>query len=101
MNSKMFLAIWAMLSYVANFSTATAQQSNTPTNQDATTTILVGPARPPEPAFLYSVNARAIVQVDSTAIEQSIELSIKVVQGKPTTLTLGLNGPGDVVEVTG
>ncbi len=80
---------------------AQAQPPNQVAGGDGTTTILVSPSRPPEPAFLYSVNAKANVQVNPDSIGQTIELMIRVVQGRPGTVTLGLNGPGEVVDVAG
>ncbi len=56
---------------------------------------------PAPPAFLYAAKARAEVQVNSRTIEQTIQLDIRVVQGKGETVSLGLSGPGEVVDVQG
>ena len=55
----------------------------------------------PKPAVFYTANAKATAQVGSDRIEQSIQLSIKVIQGEASTLSFGLNGKGEVTEVKG
>lgn len=59
------------------------------------------PFSSPNPAFLHAVNAKADVQVTATSIDQNVKLTIRVVQGKPDTVTLGFNGTGEVVSVAG
>ncbi len=53
----------------------------------------------PEPRVFYTVEALASVQVGLDRIEQTIQLSIKIIQGKPKTLSVGLNGEGEVISV--
>ncbi len=40
-------------------------------------------------------------QVNASSIDQNIELMIRVVQGKPGTVSLGLKGAAEVLSVTG
>ena len=50
---------------------------------------------------IYTVKAEANVTVGTEAIDQEIRLVVKVVQGKPKTVSLGLNGSAAVVAVEG
>ncbi len=72
------------------------------TNDDGARTIIIkGPAEVPEPALFYSAITRATANVGVHRTEQTIEVTIKIVQGKAKTLSLGLNGQGHVINVTG
>lgn len=71
------------------------------TDGDGTRTVIVMPGDEKPLAFLYAASVDARVRVGMDAIEQTIELSIRVVQGKGSQVSLGLRGDGDVVEVTG
>ncbi|MFG0254596.1 MAG: hypothetical protein ACF787_05800, partial [Rhodopirellula sp. JB053] len=53
----------------------------------------------PEPQLLHTGSAEATVRVGEKEITQSIELTVKVVQGKPGTVSYGLRGNGRVVSV--
>lgn len=88
-------------STTATITAATDTAASSGTTIDGATTIVLSPSRPANPAFLYAVNAKADVQVTATSIDQDIELTIRVVQGKPGTVTLGFNGTGEVVSVAG
>jgi hypothetical protein len=68
---------------------------------EGSSTIIVTPGKPAEPAFLYSASANALAQVGLNSVEQSIELKVRVLQGKGGTVSLGLLGAGEVKEVTG
>lgn len=68
---------------------------------EGSSTIIVTPGKTVEPAFLYSASANASVQMTATNLSQSIELKIRVLQGKPNLVSLGLIGPGEIKEVTG
>lgn len=71
-------------------------------NQDGDpTTIILKTNRPAEPAFLYSTQVRAQVQLSDRVIEQSIEVRLKRVQGRPKSVRLGLSGPGEIESVQG
>ncbi len=91
----------ALCLIICGFAGTTGRGQDTPSTSDGMPTIIVSPARPPEPAFLYSASANATIRVDAEAVSQTIELDIKVIQGKPRTVLFTLNGPGDVVKVTG
>ena len=55
-------------------------------------------------AFLYAASARATARVDLKTIEQSIQLQLRIVQGnmnQSETVSLGLGGVGDVLDVQG
>ena len=74
--------------------------SNSVLAQEAQTIILsTGRAKPP--AFLYAASARAEVRVGLKAIEQTIHLQLRIVQGQGETISLGLGGVGDVIRVEG
>ncbi|HYW81306.1 MAG TPA: hypothetical protein VE890_17110, partial [Thermoguttaceae bacterium] len=55
---------------------------------------------PKQPVF-YTASAKATAKVGSQHIEQTIQLTIKVIQGDAKTLSFGLNGKGQVTEVQG
>lgn len=56
--------------------------------------------RPRAPLF-FSARAENKVQVGTDEVAGTITLRIHVIQGRPEVLTLGLDGDGEVVEVTG
>ena len=64
-------------------------------------TIILSPGRTKPPAFLYAASARAEIRVGVKEIEQSIQLKLRIVQGQGETVSLGLGGPGDVIDVQG
>jgi hypothetical protein len=75
--------------------TASAQEAHT---------IILSPGRSKPPAFLYAVSAQAQVLVGMKQVEQGIQLQIRIVQGdnhKIETVSLGLGGIGDVIDVQG
>jgi hypothetical protein len=53
----------------------------------------------PEPRVFYTTAAVATAQVGLDRIEQTIQLTIKLIQGKPKSVSVGLNGEGEVVSV--
>jgi len=55
----------------------------------------------PKPPVFYSACANASVQVGAEQIEQSIRLSIEVIQGEAERLSFGINGEGKVTDVQG
>jgi hypothetical protein len=64
--------------------------------------ILVPLAKAPKEAPLFfSATADVKIQVGLEAVTSEQEIDFKIHQGKPETLTLGLNGTGEVVSVTG
>ncbi len=56
---------------------------------------------PPPPPVFFSGRVVAKAMIGSEYIDQTVNVAIKVVQGDPEVLTFALNGPGQVVEVTG
>ncbi len=83
------------------FAQEATPDTNATTVGDGAATIVLSPARPAAPAFLYAVSAKAHAQVNASSIDQNIELMIRVVQGKPGTVSLGLKGAAEVLSVTG
>ncbi len=55
----------------------------------------------PKPPVFYTASAKAVVQVGSERIEQSIDLTIKVIQGDARKLSFELKGDGRVADVQG
>lgn len=75
---------------------------NSSTDDDGARTIIIkGPAQVPELALFYSAIARANAKVGLERLQQTIDVILKVVQGKTETLSLGLTGNAQVMNVTG
>jgi hypothetical protein len=55
----------------------------------------------PEPPLFYTANAKTDVKVGLQSIEQTVELTINVIQGKAKTMSVDLRGEGEVVDVVG
>ena len=68
---------------------------------EGSSTIIVTPGKPTEPAFLYSATANAFIQVATASLDQNVEVKIRVLQGKPGVVSIGLLGAGEVKEVVG
>ena len=82
---------------------ADATESAVPVADEART-IIINPSRTKPLAFLYAASSRAVVRVGMKEIQQLIHLKIRVVQGERSheeTVSLGLGGMGDVIEVEG
>lgn len=80
----------------------TGAEIDTTTAEDGSRTIIIkGPSVVPEPALFYSAAAVAIAKVTPERIEQTIDVTLKVVQGTPETLSLGINGAARVTDVKG
>lgn len=71
------------------------------TDDGARTIIIQGPAEIPEPTLFYSVIAKATANVGLDRIAQDIDVTLKVVQGKAETVSLGINGDAQVIDVKG
>jgi hypothetical protein len=56
---------------------------------------------PPAAPLFFTASAEQVVKLGLTEITGEVKLSLRVVQGKPEVLTLGLTGDGDVVSVAG
>lgn len=55
----------------------------------------------PETPLFFSATVETEVRLGAARIEGEIRLNLRIVQGRPEVLTLGLSGDGDVVEVAG
>ncbi|MEO1529528.1 MAG: hypothetical protein AAFX06_29240 [Planctomycetota bacterium] len=96
------LALFALLFSTTLWSTSLFAQDDTETSAKSGSTIILETRDPPpEPPLFYTANANARVKVGAERIEQDIRLNIKIVQGKPDTLSFGINGGGTVKEVSG
>ncbi len=80
---------------------AASPENTATTDTDGSRTVIVMPGEEKPPVFLYAASADAKVTAGIHAIEQTIELSIRVVQGQSSQVSLGLRGDGDVVDVNG
>ena len=80
---------------------AGATISSSTDDDGARTIIIKGPAEIPKPALFYSAIARATANIGLARIEQTIDVTIKIVQGKAETVNLGINGKAQVMNVAG
>ncbi|XZE19508.1 hypothetical protein SH449x_004829 [Pirellulaceae bacterium SH449] len=64
-------------------------------------TFVLQPGKSPPPAFLFSASVVSQATVDLQAIKQSIKVDLRVLQGKWETVSLGISGSGDIVNVIG
>ncbi len=103
LKSLSLLAIISLMSLPCLAQEESEQASiNSSIGNDGTGTIIVeAHGKLPEPPVFYTASANATAQVGSERIEQVIQLTIKVIQGKAKTLSFGLNGEGEVTEVQG
>lgn len=69
--------------------------------QEVPATIILNTGKPAEPPFLYSVRTVAQAEATPQVINQVIAIRILVVQGTAGEVSLGIQGSGDVGEVTG
>ena len=75
---------------------------NSSIGPDGTGTIVVqATGTLPEPALIFQSKSDAKVVVGADRILQTIQLAIRVLQGKAKKLTLGLTGDGEVTGVQG
>lgn len=80
----------------------TGASVDTSTNNDGARTIIIkGPAPIPDPPLFYSAISRATAQIGVERIDQSIDVTLKVVQGTAETVSLELIGSASVTNVTG
>ncbi|MBL8812763.1 MAG: hypothetical protein JNM43_21540 [Planctomycetaceae bacterium] len=98
------LSLLSLLTVIPNCgaqepSTATV---NTSIGGDGTGTIVVeAHGQLPKPPVFFTAAANATAQIGAEFIDQTIDLTLKVVQGDATTLSLGLAGQDLVTEVVG
>lgn len=53
----------------------------------------------PEPRVFYTASSEAVATVGAEEIEQVVRMSVRVIQGDAKTLSFGLRGDGEVVDV--
>lgn len=63
--------------------------------------IIIKSATPSQPPFLYTASADAKVLVQADQIRQTMQLKLRIIQGKPGSVRLGLAGNGEIVSVQG
>ncbi|MGI9471758.1 MAG: hypothetical protein ACR2NZ_09520 [Rubripirellula sp.] len=75
---------------------------NSSIGSDGTGTIVVqARGQLPEPQLIYTAISTATVKVGPKFIDQTIQLNLKIIQGRATTLSFGLQGKGQVTDVQG
>ncbi|MFO0977902.1 MAG: hypothetical protein U0996_15970 [Planctomycetaceae bacterium] len=75
---------------------------NTSIGGDGTGTIVVeAHGQLPKPPVFFTASGNAMAQIGTEHIDQTIDLTLKVVQGDATTLSLGLAGSDTVTAVVG
>jgi hypothetical protein len=77
-----------------------AASVNTSIGSDGTGTIVVeAHGQLPKPPVFFTAVTNANVQIGPEYVEQTIEATLKVVQGEAKTLSLGITGPDLVIDV--
>jgi hypothetical protein len=83
-------------------SEGTRAEETSEIGSDGTATIIVEThGKRPEPKLFYTAVARATATLGIERVEQAIQLTAKVIQGKAKTLSFGLNGEGGISSVEG
>ncbi len=68
---------------------------------DVTDTIVIkAQSKPPEPPVFYSSKANATVNITAERVEQTIDVTVRVIQGKAKIISLGMRGDGEIVDVS-
>jgi hypothetical protein len=106
---KAHFAVWFFVGLCAyclgqTSDTGTIADQQDPQSTEEAHTIILSPGRSKPLAFLYAASARAEVRVNAESIEQTIQLQVRIVQGEPLkgeSISLGLGGVGDVIDVQG
>ncbi|MEM7013919.1 MAG: hypothetical protein AAF585_20860, partial [Verrucomicrobiota bacterium] len=55
----------------------------------------------PKPPVFYTANANATATIGGKRVNQTIAIGVKVIQGEAETISLGINGAAQVMEVSG
>ena len=77
-----------------------AASVNTSIGSDGTGTIVVeAHGQLPKPPVFFTAVTKANVQIGREYVDQTIDATLKVVQGDAKTLSLGITGPDLVIEV--
>ncbi|MEE2936660.1 MAG: hypothetical protein VYA84_11765, partial [Planctomycetota bacterium] len=72
---------------------------NSAIGSDGTGTIVVeARGKLPEPAVFYTATANTTATINTTQIDQVVQLKVKVIQGKAKTLSFGIHGSGQVIK---
>ena len=75
---------------------------NSAIGSDGTGTIVVeARGKLPEPAVFYTATANTTATINTTQIDQVVQLKVKVIQGKAKTLSFGIHGSGQVIKADG
>ncbi len=75
---------------------------NTSVGDDGTRTIILKTDVPlPKPPVFYTTTAKANAVVGTDRIQQTIELSARIIQGEANSVSFGINGDGTVTDVQG
>ena len=92
---KVILA--GLVAWACFIGAATAQEK--PTTEGDVTFTAKG-VLPPPPLF-FTAEVTSKTTVSATKINQNIPITLKILQGKPELLTLGLDGAGEIISVKG
>lgn len=99
---RLLLLVWAGCASTALAQDANdASRSETSGRDGAGTIIIETHSKLPEPPVFYTAAADAAAEITTERLEQVIQLTSHVVQGKAKTLSFGLAGVGEVVSVQG
>lgn len=102
MNVIKFFCLVVLLNQMAFAQEPNTASVNTSIGGDGTGTIVVeAHGQLPKPPVFFTAAANATAQIGTEFIDQTIDLTLKVVQGEATTLSLGLAGQDIVTEVAG
>ena len=95
------LPIFALISLpcLAKEETEKAQISSSIGGDGTGTFIVEARGTLPELPIIFSANVTTNVIATAETVQQDSELAIEVVQGKAKTISLGINGSGDVIDV--
>ena len=103
-----FGLVGIMACFAIGFSVPVCAQSEVETDatisadtETVRTIVLESRTPPPPPPVFYSAQVIADASVGTERVDQTVAVTIKVVQGKPDVLSFGLTGNGQVLEVTG
>ena len=103
--TRLFLSVLAVLFCMVGSASSQNQSSagvQATVNENGTGAVtLTAKGVLPKPPLFFTAQATAKVKVANTEITQEIPLTLKVLQGRPDLMTLGLNGSGEVISVSG
>lgn len=99
---KTLLALLALLP-VSGFAqaTATAAGATAQLSPDGGRIVVEAHGVKPEAPLFFSATADSVVRVEQAEAVSETHVTLRVVQGRPKVLTLGFEGGGEVIEVSG